>query len=703
MNWYKFCQIQPLLFYPWQKKHDTGFVHTPISEVIERQIPSFIDQFGKKFYRCTVCNNLILEDEVEKWHEHPTKKHEYMHPYNLSKEQLVAELTILVDAIQQYMNMYERDISIKQQEEADSFNERIFMSEWKTPIYDIKSVLGQFKELKNFCDFFSHTKNFIDYWSAEHINKICLLFDKNEIDAYDIRYFQINDVPEEIANDMNRYFVSNRELKITVLSPICESCMEDVKKCHSCDKILLDPTEEGAVPTIWDKDEYICRTCLEMGDYGVCDECGKADESRDMHYSEDLGYLCENCVKNMHNYDFFYSKIEDIAKDNPKPFDTWFEGEDRVYIPLEERNYLYDIDKKIKRHLEENGCISSNIDYKDGYCYFDNRKFRIVKFLERLRKARIKELRESDPYIDDIDKFYKNLIKQFSESESRTIKKRHGLLVVISQNPHDIAQMSFARDWTSCMDLARGSHAEDVYCEVEGGGLIAYLINHDDRNIEHPLGRVLIRRYVNKDGKSLAIPETIIYGNAPKEEFLGTINNWLNAHQKDLPSGVYELEGMSYSETLNSHIEHEKLAKLIAEQILKISREDIGMIKTAGNITWKEPSDFNQERDIVIDISVSKLDSIWRNNEYSLYVGKYGTEYGNPQKYESLDKLFKSDDNIIVEMPRIAIGDDGFGKQMVGFIDGRHRFSVFRDHGGQIIPVVIPKKQFLLFKKIFAL
>ena len=61
------------------------------------------------------------------------------------------------------------------------------------------------------------------------------------------------------------------------------------------------------------------------------------------------------------------------------------------------------------------------------------------------------------------------MLKQFVDSPSRRSAKKSDLKIVISQDPHDIGQMSTGRDWTSCMELDKGSHHNSVYCEIKEG------------------------------------------------------------------------------------------------------------------------------------------------------------------------------------------------------------------------------------------
>ena len=77
--------------------------------------------------------------------------------------------------------------------------------------------------------------------------------------------------------------------------------------------------------------------------------------------------------------------------------------------------------------------------------------------------------------------YFNNIVNEFINSPLRIKKEEEQFSVVISQNPHDVAQMSTDRSWTSCMELGRRKPQEkDVFCEVREGGLVAYLINKND-------------------------------------------------------------------------------------------------------------------------------------------------------------------------------------------------------------------------------
>lgn len=114
-----------------------------------------------------------------------------------------------------------------------------------------------------------------------------------------------------------------------------------------------------------------------------------------------------------------------------------------------------------------------------------------------------------------------------------------GGLCVISRHPYDVAGMSTGRGWTSCMNLIGGSNKHFVPAEVKEGSLIAYLVGKDDKNIQKPSARILMRVYESEDGKRGLFPSSI-YGQA-SFEFSATVSKWcaeINRDYFNIPYGT---------------------------------------------------------------------------------------------------------------------------------------------------------------------
>lgn len=269
-------------------------------------------------------------------------------------------------------------------------------------------------------------------------------------------------------------------------------------------------------------------------------------------------------------YEEFRDQVEDLSKSNPKPFDSWFHTADsdiydprpetgRIYIQFhdERSDSLSQEDQFVIGFLEEHGWIVT--DYVGGYATKNNRVVRIGKIFPQIRKeveraydlelanttdsfekSIVEEKKEEE--LESIDDF----AKSFSTSNTRAANEE--LLIVVSQNPHDIASMSTGRGWESCMTLGSGSHYKDVFCEVKRGGLVAYLIKDSDTNITKPIARIHIRRFVSLDGRNIAVPEDTVYGN-DVPGFHGQVQDFINHMQGNITPGMYKREGGGYSDS----------------------------------------------------------------------------------------------------------------------------------------------------------
>lgn len=180
-----------------------------------------------------------------------------------------------------------------------------------------------------------------------------------------------------------------------------------------------------------------------------------------------------------------------------------YNSDGRAYFKLNYIEKELEIDPEIKEVLDNAGFFCP--DYKEGYVYKTNdtelkRKYSLVPILEK--------------NVKDKDRF-KQLKKLFDErlgTGRKEINKK--LLLVISHNSEDIGAMSTGRDWTSCMNLVDGMYKETPLKQVKYGGMVAYLIFDDDKNIEHPIARIAIKRLVNEldENAYIFVSENRVYG-----------------------------------------------------------------------------------------------------------------------------------------------------------------------------------------------
>ncbi len=205
-------------------------------------------------------------------------------------------------------------------------------------------------------------------------------------------------------------------------------------------------------------------------------------------------------------------------------------------------------------------------DYIEGYAYKigENKKAKIGKLLNSALKHWEKDLNVSNnPKSESIKAFsglrvdeIKHLLKKFNDRPSykQMIKSK---LVCISRHPYDIAGMSTDRRWTSCMRLEdkekyidAGSFSHKIKDDIKEGTLIAYLVEKDDKNINDPLARILIKPYINTNDPNdiLLIPEPVIYSDRSSEvysKFRQVVEDWLETFQNE-KSGTYTFNDKLY-------------------------------------------------------------------------------------------------------------------------------------------------------------
>ncbi len=223
----------------------------------------------------------------------------------------------------------------------------------------------------------------------------------------------------------------------------------------------------------------------------------------------------------------------------------------RAYFKLNYTEKELEIDPEIKEVLDNAGFFCP--DYKEGYVYKTNdtelkRKYSLVPILEK--------------NVKDKDRF-KQLKKLFDERLGTGRKEIHKkLLLVISHNSEDIGAMSTGRDWTSCMNLVDGIYKDTPLKQVKYGGMVAYLIFDDDKNIEHPIARIAIKRLVNELDKNayIFVSENRVYGEidtAKNANMSEKLNQLLEKSNKitGKSSGIYNRKDEdSYSDSKINNI-----------------------------------------------------------------------------------------------------------------------------------------------------
>ena len=185
--------------------------------------------------------------------------------------------------------------------------------------------------------------------------------------------------------------------------------------------------------------------------------------------------------------------------------------EERTYFPLKSiKAANIEVPNEIEETLDEVGFYIT--DYRAGIAMKkaksgekkDLRQIKIGKILQKLNQP--------------------NLLKQFNERLGTSKKDIQNINfeICVTYNPYDIAGMSTDRNWTSCMELDNGEYKDTPLYQVQYGGMVAYLISAEDKNIEKPFARIAIKRFIPEDyeydedeasSKFIFLAENRIYGD----------------------------------------------------------------------------------------------------------------------------------------------------------------------------------------------
>lgn len=162
-------------------------------------------------------------------------------------------------------------------------------------------------------------------------------------------------------------------------------------------------------------------------------------------------------------------------------------------------NASADLRDSIESILKKKGYIVKKVDYIHG------------KFWYEIQTQRGPKLREAN--IGKAIKDDKDLLDQFAADPVRLTANLDGknMMIVLSNHSYDIAGMSTNRKWTSCMNILDGPKRDFVLEDIKWGTVVAYLIDKDDKNINNPLGRILIKPYISDTGEIVYYPEPTVY------------------------------------------------------------------------------------------------------------------------------------------------------------------------------------------------
>jgi len=563
MNWYKQTQRQGNLFYPWQSSSET---------VIERQQPD-----RNQLYTCGICNKKISTDEIEDWMISKEEKNKYFYnKIDLNPDSIKREAIYLANSLNPYLDKLEEEQE-KKKKENSRYNDFVNID-----IPNAKDILNHITSLAPYVYAlagggaspfpYAYEATSSKRASSWLVPIFRILNDEGiSNDVFKAHYSGVLSFiknPQIIFNDIDSFIKESYNYETQVEVPVCKDCFKDTEKCDYCEQPLYK--SEHRYPSLYTRDydnkDFYCSDCINKGIIDVCSDCGLAGYAEDFKYLDNEGYLCDECYKEYYgDYENIKDKIEEF-NNKEKVFDSWFNGEEKVFIPFKKNNTLQRSDQDLIQALAEKGWKTDNEDYRAGYAYKDGRKMRIGKILDLLQSQDTKNI-EIGPESEEeqnnerrrLAEYYRYLKLDFMSSSFRSLKNVKDTSIVISQDAHDIAKMSTDRNWTSCMDFAKGEKSDEVWEELEEGGFIAYLINNDDKEIEEPLARVLIRRYQDKDGKSIAMVENTSYG-VDVDGFVQQVKDWVDSKQGKIPKNTYWQQGMSWTDSLRgSYVFSKKL------------------------------------------------------------------------------------------------------------------------------------------------
>jgi hypothetical protein len=232
------------------------------------------------------------------------------------------------------------------------------------------------------------------------------------------------------------------------------------------------------------------------------------------------------------------NEIQGESPANKISSDLKFNKDGRLFIPLEKtESSESDLHPDVLKHIKDKGYnpISKTHAEKEEEVTIPTgpRKGEVVK---RKRQVSIGSLLSDNPTLQ-----VKNALQGAKEG-----KRGGNLKVVISRNPIDVAGQSTGRGWTSCKRIRdpdssdpdlRKPGAAEAYTKSDittNGAHVAYLIHHDDENVENPIARIVLNPYISASGQHTILrpprdrekkDKVLQYGGG-NDSFGNTVRNW---------------------------------------------------------------------------------------------------------------------------------------------------------------------------------
>ena len=231
----------------------------------------------------------------------------------------------------------------------------------------------------------------------------------------------------------------------------------------------------------------------------------------------------------------------------------------------------------------------------------------------------------------------KELMDRYATIKSKGVIDKEDLIIIFSSSKYDIAGMSTDRNWDSCMNVITGGNRKYVETDIREGTIICYLTKASDTNIKKPLGRVLIKPYINVQNEKDVIlyAEDKTYGNIPNSSFfIYLIDTYMEKIQN--LSGTYSRLGCLYKDSYRSQIQKREDVEKKLKQKLEI--------KDYHSIT-------NLEFLYLSTIDKRKLLDIYLSSDFLLKLSPIHVKYmSQSQKVTYFKLLFKENKTLNIDV-----------------------------------------------------
>lgn len=270
------------------------------------------------------------------------------------------------------------------------------------------------------------------------------------------------------------------------------------------------------------------------------------------------------------------------------------------------------------------------------------------------------------------------LRNQFANDPQRSAFK-NDYVCVISAHPYDVIGMSTGRRWddTSCMRLNQpgkrgGAFQSTVRHDVAEGTLVAYVISPNDKNINKPHGRLLIKPFKDEHDNVLFRVETTVYGT-PVPGFVETVQRWLKKINKGAAQGVYKIPENLYDDGVGETFINIDLSKLTDDEMVQhwedykparrrlLLQSDIGWAKAAILYVLRAPNGTDDDKAYAIVTGISRsgvvLDAADTRKLAKIIDGFLPEELA---KYVMLDLLSHGSEKVVKASAKLKAAADAY-------------------------------------------